>query len=410
MIRVLISEIHRILSARNLLLATIVGALWYLGLCWPQIEYLDDNEPNIHRVALDLTTRYGPTLEPDEFIGVQADLVRLTAEADSLVAAQPDLAAAGLHTFADVHSRGDLDTATSGLIWQVLLDDDGVGWRVQAYQGVVASYHDAETTLYANWSEPTVPVAQRIDKIIDAREWRSIQSAALLEQGGTYLEKVAILVVVVVLLLVGPLVTGDRATRVRALQATTRTGRRTLAIQLAATLLVSALTAIAVGILSGLALARFGLFSFWNNPIQSFLVGPSLYLWNLPLSGYAAVWLGLLALVGILAGHSASPPPASATAIPASASSSPSPPSCSASPSPHCSKQHSPFTPLSPSSTQHPEPGSGQPWRSPASVCWPRSRSPSPNAASTFNDAPQSLIETTSSAAMAPVPARATFP
>ncbi|MFZ2481787.1 MAG: hypothetical protein WAW78_14120, partial [Propioniciclava sp.] len=71
---------------------------------------------------------------------------------------------------------------------------------------------------------------------------------------------------------------------------------------LAATLLVSALTAIAVGILSGLALARFGLFSFWNNPIQSFLVGPSLYLWNLPLSGYAAVWLGLLALVGILAG------------------------------------------------------------------------------------------------------------
>lgn len=302
MIRVLWGELRRILAPRSLLIAVLVGGLWYASIGWSRIETIGTSSPNVHRLALDLTRRLGATLEPTELSQVQAELARLTAQADALVAATPELAAAGLHTFADVQQYDRTDEKTAEVIWRLLYTDDGLGSQVETHQNVVDQYQNAVTTLQAKKKQaPTQTQARRLQQVIDDQEWHSLQSDELLTFGTSYAYQVAVVVLLMVLLLAGPLVAGDRVARVRQTQASTRTGRRLLAVQFLATLLVSAVTAGVVGVAAGLVLGRFGLFAFWNNGIQSFLTGP-VYLWNWPLRSYGWCYLGLLMLVALLAG------------------------------------------------------------------------------------------------------------
>lgn len=294
---VLWGEIRKLLWWRNLLLVLILGGLYYWALPWGYVIGFPNGHPmaESHQFALAWHDEFGPTLEPDEMTVLQTRAAALVDEADAMIAADPTLTAAGFHTWADLGQREHVTPDADEAIWELLHGEGGIGWKIYAIDSFVEGYGPVVAT-----SDPTPAQLGRVQQINADEEWRALQSPEVLEFFGHYVPRLSGLMFLVSLLVAAPLVTTDRVSRVRQLQAASLTGRGLLRVQLTATVAVTlGITTLLLG-LTSLPLAGFGIGTFWNTPIQSF-AAPYLYP-PATLGQYCWLLAGLMLLIGVLAG------------------------------------------------------------------------------------------------------------
>ena len=294
---VLWGELRKLLWWRNLLLVLAVGGIYYWVFAWSQVGSFPNGHPMTedHELALAWHEEFGPSLDPDEIAVIESRLAEMVGGADAIIESDPVLRAAGLHGWHDVIVDEGGDPAVEQVVWELLLGDDGPGWKIQSASWFLESYGPVLRDPVNQSPAQLV----RIEQINQAEEWRSLQSPTLLDFLTAYLAPLASLLFLVNVLLAAPLVTTDRVNQVRQLQAASATGRRLLRVQLAVTSGVSIIaTAVLIG-LTSLPLARFGFDAFWGTGIQSF-TSASLYP-SVTLGQYCWLLAGLLMIVGILA-------------------------------------------------------------------------------------------------------------
>ena len=298
--RVLWGEIRKLLWWRNLLLVLAVGGIYYWVTVWGVTTAFPNGHPTAedHQHALAWHDEFGPRLEPADIEVLQSRLATLIAQADTLIAADPTLAAAGVTGWQAWAEREDADAfgpEAERVLDELLYEPGGLGWRIQGMTGDLDRYQPRD-----NPEDMTPAQLTRTQEINRTEEWRSLQSGPLLDFLVEYLPPLAGLAFLASLLISAPLVTTDRISRLRPLQASSLTGRRLLRTQLAATALVSIGVTGLLLLLTSVPLAGFGFGTFWDTPIQSFTAS---YLYPaVTLGQYCWLLAGVVGLAGLLAG------------------------------------------------------------------------------------------------------------
>lgn len=291
--RVLWGEIRKLLWWRNLLIVLAVGAIYYWVMASSMVDMFPNGHPMAeeHQYALEWRDEFGPALEPSEAAVIRERLAQLVAEADAIVAADPTLAAEQVRTWRDTRIGPELSSEANDVVWEKLLHDGGVGWKIEAVEGSLE--------LYQPLAMPLEPVqARRIQQVNANEEWHAIQSQPLLSFADEYVWALSGLVFLVGLLVAAPLVTADRVSGVRQLQATSTVGRRLLRAQLVASCLVSvAITVVVLGV-AVVPVRGFGFGAFWTTGIQSFMAVELFP--RVTLGEYCGLMIGLLIIIGLL--------------------------------------------------------------------------------------------------------------
>jgi len=89
--RVLWGEIRKLLWWRNLLIAFLLGAIYYWVIVWSLVGLFPNGHPMTehHHYTQAWHDEFGPTLEPSEVAVIEARLAALVREADAVIAADP---------------------------------------------------------------------------------------------------------------------------------------------------------------------------------------------------------------------------------------------------------------------------------------------------------------------------------
>ena len=296
--RVFLAEVRKLLWLRNLLIAAVIGALYYVVFVWQLVELMPNGHPatEAHQFAIAWHQRFGPTVEPAEAALIQAELDQLIEQADAAISADPVLSKAGIDSWQELGRVEELTDQMDKARWSLLFGTGGLGWQLHAMEGSLGRLGPLEPRPEAAASE-----LARVEQINQSEEWRNLQSGELIDFLRLYPAKVSTLVFLVVLLVTSPLVTSDRVARLPQLQATTLTGRRLRRQQFAAVMSVSALTsAVLIGATS-VPLTQLGFIEFWNTGIQSFNGGGRVFP-SVTLGQHSLLLATLALLSGLLAG------------------------------------------------------------------------------------------------------------
>ena len=270
----LLQELKKIFRPRLLLAALALGAAFY----WLFIDFYVTLYPtNIGgtqgQAVLDVTTgwaeKYGPSLSPQEEAEIESELPSLIAEADGYIAANATAQKYGLETYQDfldfqeeiLHGgdtapREDERKQDLALILDYL-QGDATG-NIEGRLNVYDMYPYWYQTFASGWQEGRL-AEQLADSIWTQREYDNIMSTYFGSTGswdsllphqivGYHASDCAgrftILAVLWLCVLLGPVMTGDRMSRMVPMQYASRRGRGLARIQLGAALLTAAVTAL----------------------------------------------------------------------------------------------------------------------------------------------------------------------
>jgi hypothetical protein len=312
----------------------LLCGMFYLVFLDFHIEYFPNGHPFAEDFAfcVELTQKYGRTLEPDEFDAFYTQTRdELIAEADGFIAHNTRLTGIGIYDYAGLleaeekYSQEDPRPGELLVIyeefyyWSASKDVNGadintavqlntlpVNYKIQALNSIARRYEIVldptgllENGLRGLENMPGAKASQaRYVEMASTEEIKGIIPDALIDNTVAYAGKLAILLVMATLVLLAPLITSDRIRKIHLLQYTAKTGRRIIRTQLAGILLSSLLLTTALTTVFGAIYATNGIHIFWNNYVSSF--NSFCYL-SVPLTfgQYVMVMTGMLYVLGL---------------------------------------------------------------------------------------------------------------
>ena len=280
--RIVLHEMRKIWNLKIVLVLALLCALYYQIFLSLHIDYFRTSHSKTEEIeyAIELVKRYGPTLEADEYAEfVTETREALKAEMEMHIREKPVFADAGIHSFEDyerVRSKMEQTEAERKAIWTLLGEEgDYVRFRLQALEKIEEWYHIfPEITLPRLLSEArSAKEKARIAAVMDTEEYRNIMELWVFYNTMEYALDLAVLSVLAVLVLVSPLVAGDRSRKVHLLQYAAKEGRRILRRQLAAVLLSAFLLTTLLLAVFGAIYSKNGTWVFFDSGLVSFLNG-----------------------------------------------------------------------------------------------------------------------------------------
>ncbi|SHI23036.1 hypothetical protein SAMN02745823_03667 [Sporobacter termitidis DSM 10068] len=277
--RILKNEMKKVWNPVMLVLVAVICALFYLMF----MEFYIKNFPNGHPTteeydySVELTGKYGATLEDDEFrefIKVKDSLI---LEANDYIKGNPEFAAAGILSYEDYLKLAEKDMTwtdeeTEAFDFLYSGKCHGIAYKLDRLSYIESAYQN-EARRYENRISETGSAKEkaRLNEIIETGQYHSILDIFLIENTNTYISWFSVLAILSVLIFLSPLLVRDRMQGIYLLQYTSRRGRKVLFSQLGA-ILISAflLTTLEIAVFGAIYAAK-GIQVFWNNGMDSFL-------------------------------------------------------------------------------------------------------------------------------------------
>lgn len=298
--RLFMQELKKLWQPGLVALLVLAGGIW---LAAAGIAYVKPANPDT-KIALgrELAVQYGPTLEDDEFAALQAQLPALRAELDAAVARHPLAQQYGITGYAALE-QFLADTETPLPEGSYVLNPEDLANRP------ATPAHEAALQIMTGIGrdEPAFARCTALENACDRYQaasasagqgWRGILPAPADTDTLAYAEQCLVWIVLSVLVLVSCPLVGDRAAGMRALQWSSKCGRRILAVQLGAALL-SALVWVALNLCVFAALFRrngYGLFDAAQ--MGSFLADGQIAV-DLRYGGWCLLLMGLCLPLGL---------------------------------------------------------------------------------------------------------------
>lgn len=311
-------ELRKIWRPGIVAVLAVLGVLYYLLFPRFYVEHFH-NGPNAQSdfdIAVGWMERFGPTMEPEERVQVDAQLADEIAVFDDMVADLPEAAAAGIVDYPSYTafeeawverwqdaSHDDRFRADSELHARIVENTNL--YRLQELQTMMNGYDTRNENLISQdkslFSQYSPEEQDRIRELENPAREQGYLSMHLEETTTNFAKYVAVWVALSVILLLSPVLARDRLHRVRALQWSSRQGRRTVDVQCAAGLLSAlALTAANLAVYGGLFVAQ-GPLALADTPLYSFVT--SRFVWFDGTYGqYLLVLVALVAALGMACG------------------------------------------------------------------------------------------------------------
>jgi hypothetical protein len=280
--RIVFHEMRKIWNIRILGIIVLLCSLYYLLFMSFHIVYF----PNGHSMTeefeygVELLNRYGPTLEEEEFIEFTTEMrEKLIAEMNGYIKSMPVFADAGIFSFEDYEKVREKPTNTEAerkAVWTLLGEEcDYVRFKLQALDLISERYRNYPMYMLPRLISEAESYGKRetarLNFIEATEEYRNIMDQYTYEDSVEYFVALAVLSVLSVLVLVSPLITGDRAREIHLLQYTAKQGRKILRKQLTAIILSAFILTTLLVLIFGAIYSVNGTFVFWNSGITSFL-------------------------------------------------------------------------------------------------------------------------------------------
>lgn len=322
---VLLHEIKKIWNLKTVIIIAVLCAMFYAISLSFNIEHYPNGHPQTEAVAFftTLMEKYGSTLEPEEledFLRIREELIR---EADRYIAENSRLTEKKIFNYADLREsintlsakettdeeRAELQTIMAEyyqLSANIMPESEETsGAPVLEYMIVVLddianSYREGASLLRENIAGAAPGLyRERVEEMIGTEEYRGIIHGHTEENTLEYVQGLATLVVLATLILLSPLLTSDRMSKVRLLQYTTKTGRKIIAAQLAGVLLSSVFLTTVLVVVFGTVYSTNNTQIFWNSQVSSF--GSHVIL-SIPVTfgQYVILLVGMLYLIGLV--------------------------------------------------------------------------------------------------------------
>lgn len=311
-------ELRKIWQPSIVVALIVLGVLYYLLFLNFYITRFN-NGPSAQSqfdITVEWVERYGPTMEPEERAQVDEQLASELATFDTMVANLPEAVEAGIvdyesfitfsdEMFAELQNTSNDEMVQKGwdLHWKIMNSTNA--WQLQELQSLMRAYDSRRDYPLSqdpsSFSRYSPDEQARIRELEDPAREQGYLSVYLQDTTAHYGKFVAVWVALSVILLLSPVCVRDRLHRVRALQWTSRRGRRIVHLQFAAGMLSAlALTAVNVTLYSSLFVAQ-GALKLADTPLYSFAHSRSTW-FDGTYGQYLFVLVGLVVALGLACG------------------------------------------------------------------------------------------------------------
>jgi len=235
--RIIINEMKKIWNVNIILIILLLCTLFYLLF----MEFYITNFPNGHSAteeveySIELLQRYGPTLEEDEFSEfITETREKLISEIEMHIKSNPIFSDAGIYSYEDyerAYKKEILTETEKKAVWTLLGEECGfVRFKLQAIELIEEQYHNYPKYKLRDLLAQSVreKEIERFTAIEETEEYRNIMDKYVYYNTVEYALYLAILSVLAVLVLVSPLIVGDRARDIHLLQYSSKLGRKIL--------------------------------------------------------------------------------------------------------------------------------------------------------------------------------------
>lgn len=297
-----LEELKKIWKPLMLLpLALITIFFWWFRLEF-NIEFFPNGTPNkqLFEYEKEWINTYGTTLEPDEAEEIRSMLRELYDEATEYMQGEELFKQYNLNTYEeyinfydefmdyyDVETAteeeekqySDLEEMRNYIVWNNAND---VHWRIQAVELVLMDYDyytEYGNDVFKSWFDEDyqsggTAYEYAVDQFMDDDQtWSNIMNNELPSTTSEYAGYLLDLILLSIILLVGPFLVGDRISRMRAMQWSSRTGRNITFIQLSTVMFCAFLVTTVYLIVFGTIFATNDIGEFWNCRMFSFIGG-----------------------------------------------------------------------------------------------------------------------------------------
>lgn len=255
---------------------------------------------------------YGDVLDEEELLDydIPGKKAAILAEIETKIQTDPIFAENGLHSYAE-YQKFEQSGAAKDLTQrqQQELDDlkftmyqklDQLTSKLQQLEAVETRFtNSGEKFITAYIKQDERPIAVKAAKEILANHNHNLIAPNLAIDFSQYGFIVGVYTILATILLVAPMITGDRQRRIHVLQYSTKTGRKILKIQLAATFLSSFLLNL---LLIGGLILPFILANklYWSAHMQGY-TGFGFQLYNITFGAYVWLIMGMIFLLSMAA-------------------------------------------------------------------------------------------------------------
>ena len=280
--RIILGELKKIWSLQMVIIVTVLSALFYLMFMEFYITYFPNGHPQteLFDFSVELTKKYGTTLEQaefDEFISARKALV---SEAEMYIKEITAFAESGIFSFEDyselakkVYESNEATEEENEVYWILLSEDcNFVGFRLQELDNIADFYDNAAVSYQTQiLHSDNAREAKRLSEILESGQYTSIMPENVISNANIYGRWLAILTVLSMLVFLSPLLTGDMMRGVNLLQYSSKHGRKILSSQLAATMISAFLLVTIELVIFGAIYRLTGTQVFLKNGMNSFI-------------------------------------------------------------------------------------------------------------------------------------------
>lgn len=303
--RIILNEIKKIWNIKLLLVATIIGTLFYMIFMMDFIEVFKKNHSSIEvaEYAMKMTQNYGAMITDEElFDFMKKEKETLISEAEGYINTFPIFSEVGIYNFEDyekVHYKNEQTERENEAIW-TLLGEEGnfVRFKLQALDWIEEQYYNyPEYMLERILNSQDTPKRElvRLQEIKEKEEYRNIMDGYSFDNTVRYLIYLAILTILIVLVLVSPLIANDRSINIHLLQYSSKNGRRILFQQFISIIISAFMVTTLCVLIFGAIYTINGTFVFWNNGLTSFLnLNVDFFWFDLSYGQYIIIYIILL--------------------------------------------------------------------------------------------------------------------
>lgn len=303
--RIILNEIKKIWNIKLLLVAIIIGALFYMIFMMDFIESFKRNHSPIEEAeyAMKMTRSYGAMITDEQlFDFMKKEREALISEAEGYINTFPIFAEVGIYSFEDYednYNKDDITEREHEAIWTLLREKGNfVRFKLQALDILEERYYNyPKYTLERALNSQDTPKRELIclQNIKEKEEYRNIMDGYSFENTVSYSIYLAIVTILTVLVLVSPLIVNDRSINIHLLQYSSKNGRRILLQQFISIIISTFMATTLCVLIFGYIYTINGTFVFWNNGLTSFLNSRADFFWlDLSYGQYIILYVLLL--------------------------------------------------------------------------------------------------------------------
>jgi len=266
--RVIFNEMKKIWNPKGVLVTIILSIIIYILFMEYNVNYFGAGHPKteFYNFGIEMTNKYGPTLELDEFnefINEKKD--ELNEEFQKVIQIEKLLLESDIITYSKLIEFSNLRSVE--------------GAQLDLFDGDEEKLKEINTAKWRIYGEEHNYLGFKLDAIylIEERYLAntqavdiSIYSLMMSNYIKPYFLYSGIVITLSVLILISPLITNDKLNSVKELQYSTRKGRKLLLSQLIAALISTTVLVIVFVAIFGILFSKTGTQVFWNNGFNSF--------------------------------------------------------------------------------------------------------------------------------------------